>query len=96
MRCSGWTDVTYVSRHDDHSVHECGGGEEAIDVRQGIDGAEPPPSIRHRTIHVDDTTSESGTGSVQPGAQYDGGARVAAGDAFGAAPQFPQCQDAQE
>ena len=96
MRCPGWGDVTDISRHDGHSVHQCGGGEEAIDVRQGIDNAEPSPSIRHRAIHVHDTIPEPGTGSVQPGAQSDGGARVAAGYTFGTAPQFPQCQDAQE
>ena len=92
----GWCDVTDISGHDGHSVHQCGGGEEAIDVRQGIDGVEPPPSIRHRSIHVDDTIPEPGTGSVQPSAQSDGGARGAAGDTFSTAPQFPQCQDAHE
>ena len=58
------------------------------------------PSRPHRSataaIHVDDTIPEPGTGSVQPSAQSDGGARVAAGDTFSTAPQFPQCQDAHE
>ena len=96
MRRSGWRDVTDVSRNDGHSVHQCGGAKEAIDVRDGIDGAEPAPAIGHRAIHVDDTTPEPSTGSIQRGAQGAGGARVAAGDAFGAAPQFPQRQDADE
>ena len=80
MRCSGWRDVTDVSRNDGHSVHQCGDAKEAIDVRDGIDGAEPAPAIGHRAIHVDDTTPEPSTGSIQRGAQGAGGARVAAGD----------------
>ena len=63
--CSGWGDVVHVSRHDGHCVYKCGGGEEAVDVPEGVGDGEPSPPICHRRIHVDDAISEPSACAIE-------------------------------
>ena len=86
--------VLQVAGHHHEIMHQRGGSDESIDIRQRIGDTRATPALRNSAIDIQNTISEPVENEIQPqGNRSDG---VPTADPFNAVPQFTQGQNAQE